>query len=230
MPRAIVLGVVGDSGAGKTTITRGLLRVLGERHVTHISADDYHRYDRASRRELGITPLHPDCNYMDIMGQDMAHLRRGNAILKPVYRHADGTFGPPMYVEPHAFTVVEGLLGYHTPQMREADDEAIKRARVYVDTRRGALKGDLPCGALRSLQRSAWFQESCRGGGTLDPGDLLPRAGAWGALRGARRGLLRSAPIRRGVREEVGPQAGATRAEGSARTLTKVRIGGGGRH
>jgi transposase len=31
---------------------------------------------------------------------------------------------------------------------------------------------------------------------------------------------------RSGVREEVGPQAGATRAQGSARTLTKVHIGG----
>ena len=40
MPRAIVVGVVGDSGAGKTTLTRGLVRVLGDTHVTHVSADD----------------------------------------------------------------------------------------------------------------------------------------------------------------------------------------------
>ena len=50
MARAIVVGVVGDSGAGKTTITRGLTLVLGDKHVTYISADDYHRYDRARRR------------------------------------------------------------------------------------------------------------------------------------------------------------------------------------
>lgn len=37
------------------------------------------------------------------------------------------------------------LVGGFTPKMREADDEAIRRARVYVDTRGGALKeaGDL---------------------------------------------------------------------------------------
>jgi len=37
------------------------------------------------------------------------------------------------------------LVGGFTPQMREADDAAIKRARVYVDTRAGALKeaGDI---------------------------------------------------------------------------------------
>lgn len=32
------------------------------------------------------------------------------------------------------------LVGGYTPEMREADDEAIRRARVYVDTRAGALK------------------------------------------------------------------------------------------
>jgi phosphoribulokinase len=122
MPRPIILGVVGDSAAGKTTMTRGLVRVLGEHAVTHVCTDDYHRYDRKQRAELGITPLHPDCNYLDVMAHDLRHLRNGEAILKPVYRHRDGTFAPPEYVEPHGFAIVEGLLGYHTLQMRECYD------------------------------------------------------------------------------------------------------------
>ena len=67
MPRPIILGVVGDSAAGKTTLTRGLVRVLGEDNVTHVCTDDYHRYDRRQRAERNITPLDPECNYMDIM-------------------------------------------------------------------------------------------------------------------------------------------------------------------
>jgi phosphoribulokinase len=122
MPRPIILGVVGDSAAGKTTLTRGLVRVLGEHAVTHACTDDYHRYDRKQRAELGITPLHPDCNYIDVMAQDLRHLRNGEAILKPVYRHRDGTFAPPVYVEPHGFAIVEGLLGYHTQEMRDCYD------------------------------------------------------------------------------------------------------------
>ena len=122
MPRPVILGVVGDSAAGKTTITRGLVRVLGEEHVAHICTDDYHRYDRKQRAELGITPLDPDCNYIDIIAQHLAHLRRGEPILKPVYRHHDGTFGPPVYVEPERFTVIEGLLGYYLPEMRDVYD------------------------------------------------------------------------------------------------------------
>lgn len=125
--RPIVLGVVGDSAAGKTTITRGLVRILGEGQVTAVATDDYHRYDRKQRAERGITPLHPDCNYMDIMAQHLAHLRCGEAILKPVYVHSDGTFGPPVYVDPNPFAVVEGLLGYHSEDMRDCYD-----VRVYL--------------------------------------------------------------------------------------------------
>jgi phosphoribulokinase len=122
MPRPIFLGVVGDSAAGKTTITRGLVRLLGEERVTHIAADDYHRYDRKQRAEHGITPLDPGCNYMDIMEQHLSEVRAGRSILKPVYRHKDGTFGPPVHVTPQQFTVVEGLLGYHTAALRDVYD------------------------------------------------------------------------------------------------------------
>ncbi len=122
MSRPVILGVVGDSGAGKTTITRGLVGILGEQQVTAVSTDDYHRYDRKQRAEHKITPLHPDCNYVDILSQHLGLLRNGDPILKPVYQHADGTFGPPVYVTPKPFTIVEGLLGYHTEEMRGCYD------------------------------------------------------------------------------------------------------------
>jgi phosphoribulokinase len=128
MPRPIMLGIVGDSGSGKTTVTRGLVRVLGEKHVTHLCADDYHRYDRRQRADRGITPLHPDCNYLDILGQHLGHLRANESILKPVYRHTDGTFGAPLYFAPARFVVTEGLLAFHNPRLCSMFD-----VRVYLD-------------------------------------------------------------------------------------------------
>jgi len=128
MPRPILLGIAGDSAAGKTTLTRGLVRVLGEAQVTHVSADHYHRYDRKQRAERRVTPLDPDCNYLDVLQHDLQHLRAGASILKPVYRHQDGTFGPPEYVSPATFAIVEGLLALHTPAMRDVYD-----VRVYID-------------------------------------------------------------------------------------------------
>jgi phosphoribulokinase len=128
MPRPIILGVVGDSASGKTTLTRGLVRLLGHEQVSHVCLDDYHRYDRSQRADMAITPLHPDCNYMDIMAQHLKLLRGGEAVMKPIYRHSDGSFGPPVYLEPGRFLIVEGLLGYHSEQLRGCFD-----IRVYLD-------------------------------------------------------------------------------------------------
>jgi len=127
MPRPVILGIVGDSAAGKTTISGALVEILGEEQVTHVATDDYHKYGREQRKEREITPLHPDCNYMDIIAQHLSLLRAGEPILKPVYKHEDGTFGPPEYVAPRPFAVVEGLLGYHTQGLRDAYD-----VRVYL--------------------------------------------------------------------------------------------------
>jgi len=125
--RPIILGVVGDSAGGKTTITKGLVAILGDDAVTHIGTDDYHKYDRAERAENGITPLNPDCNYIDIISQHVHHLRNGEPILKPVYQHHDGTFGRPQHVAPKRFVVIEGLLGYYTKELSSAYD-----VRVYL--------------------------------------------------------------------------------------------------
>jgi phosphoribulokinase len=127
LARPIVLGVVGDSGAGKTTLLRGLLRVL-DAEATLLNADDYHRYDRRQRAQRGVTPLHPECNHLDILTQHLLLLRGGEPVLKPVYDHRDGTLRPPVYVRPARFMFVEGLLSYHTETLRTAHD-----VRVFLD-------------------------------------------------------------------------------------------------
>jgi phosphoribulokinase len=127
MSRPIILGIVGDSAAGKTTLTKGIAQVLGPENVTVICTDDYHRYDRKQRAELGITALHPDCNYVDIMQQHLSLLRMGQSILKPIYNHKTGTFDAPEYIKPGKFVIVEGLLGYSTRAARDCYD-----VKVYL--------------------------------------------------------------------------------------------------
>lgn len=56
--RPIILGIVGDSAAGKTTLIRGIAQILGDENVTVIGTDDYHCYDRHQRSELDVTALH----------------------------------------------------------------------------------------------------------------------------------------------------------------------------
>ena len=126
--RPIILGIVGDSAAGKTTLTAGLVRVLGADRVTHVCTDDYHKYDRHERARVGITALHPDCNYVDVMELHLERLYYGEPILKPVYDHATGTLVRPEYVKPREFVIVEGLLGYSTSVLRQFFD-----VKVFLD-------------------------------------------------------------------------------------------------
>ena len=159
--RPIILGVVGDSAAGKTTLTNGIAMILGPDKVVTLCTDDYHRYGRAERRKLGVTALDPAANHMDILEQHIQLLREGKPILKPVYNHAKGRSEPAAYVEPREYVIVEGLLGYTTRALRtaydvkvylEPDEDLRVKWKVQRDT---ALRGYGEKEVLASLARRA---------------------------------------------------------------------------
>jgi phosphoribulokinase len=127
-PRPVMLAIAGDSASGKTTLTKGLVEAIGEDRCTSICVDDYHKFDRAERKELPFTPLHPDCNYIDIMEQHLQLLALGRPILKPVYDHATGTFTRPEYIQPKEFVIIEGLHPLSTKLTRACFD-----VRVFLD-------------------------------------------------------------------------------------------------
>ncbi|HEX9696167.1 MAG TPA: phosphoribulokinase [Actinomycetota bacterium] len=157
--RPIMLAVAGDSAAGKTTLAEGILAILGPDRVTTMCTDDYHRFDREQRAARGITPLHPQCNYIDILEQHMEQLAHGMPILKPVYGHGGGTIDPPEYIEPKEFVVVEGLLPLYTPRLRRCFDTTVyldppEEMRVRWKVARDCAKrGYRPEQVLAELQR-----------------------------------------------------------------------------
>jgi len=56
MPQTLLrLGVVGDSAAGKTTLTQGLAKLIGIAEATLVCTDDYHKFSRERRRTLNLT-------------------------------------------------------------------------------------------------------------------------------------------------------------------------------
>jgi phosphoribulokinase len=165
--RPIILGIVGDSAAGKTTLSRGIARILGTQQVSILCTDDYHCYNRQQRKERGITPLNPACNYLDIMAQHLQLLRAGDPILKPHYDHRLGNFGPPQYIVPRPFLIVEGLLGFYRQEMRNAysvrvylnpPEELRKRWKIRRDSReRGYTEQEVLCELARREPDSAAF-------------------------------------------------------------------------
>jgi len=126
--RPIILGIVGDSAAGKTTLTSGVAEILGKDRVVTICTDDYHAYSREQRAENGISALDPRGNYIDILEQHLRALHNNQPILKPVYNHDGGTLDAPEYVEPKPYIIAEGLLGYTTRAMRDCYD-----VKIYLE-------------------------------------------------------------------------------------------------
>ncbi len=127
-PLPVMVGIAGDSAAGKTTLTRGLVEALGADRVLPICVDDYHRYDRTERKGLPFTALHPDCNYVEVMEQHLQLLAMGHPVLKPVYNHANGSLERPVLIEPRELVVAEGLLPLFTKTAQSCFD-----VRVYLD-------------------------------------------------------------------------------------------------
>ncbi|WP_350336099.1 phosphoribulokinase [Coralliovum pocilloporae] len=149
----VILGIVGDSGVGKTTLARGIARILGPERVTIFSMDDYHRYTRAERYERQLSALEPDCNHLDILTQHLKLLRKGEAVLKPVYDHTNGELVRPELMQPADFIIAEGLLGYASRELRscydvkiflEPEEDLRLRWKIHRDTtQRGYSQSDV---------------------------------------------------------------------------------------
>jgi phosphoribulokinase len=128
-PRPILLAIIGDSAAGKSTLGDGIAALLGDRRVTIVTTDDYHKHNRKARHEMRLSALHPDCNDLDLLDKHLDSLANGIAVEKAPYNHATGDFDAPRRIEPAEFLIVEGLLGLHSPALRDRYDVS-----VYLDT------------------------------------------------------------------------------------------------
>jgi phosphoribulokinase len=141
--RPVLLALAGDSASGKSTLSRGIEYVLGVGRVGRVCTDDYHRYDRAERARLGVTPLSPAANRMDLMAEHLRQLATGSSVTKPVYDHHTGTFGEPESIDPGEIVIVEGLLPLTDRGSRDAIDVAVFLEPDEILRRRWKLERDV---------------------------------------------------------------------------------------
>jgi phosphoribulokinase len=143
MRTPVLLGLAGDSASGKSTFCRGIEYILGADRAVRVCTDDYHRHDRATRAKLGMTPLTPEANQLELMAEHLRALANGTSVTKPTYDHHTGTFGPQETVEPHEFVIVEGLLPLAVRRARDAIDLAVFLEPEEILRRRWKLERDV---------------------------------------------------------------------------------------
>lgn len=124
----VIIGVAGDSGCGKSTFLRRLTDLFGEEFMTVICLDDYHCLDRQQRKVAGVTALNPKANNFDLMAEQIAALKKGQAIDKPIYNHETGSIDPPERIVPSKVVVIEGLHPLYDERVRSLVDFS-----VYLD-------------------------------------------------------------------------------------------------
>ena len=127
----IIVGIGGGTGAGKTTLARGIAERVGAGRAVIIFQDSYYldRSDMPLSERRKVNFDHPDAFDMELLISQMEQLKSGQPIEQPVYDYRVHTRSPETRtIEPTDFVVLEGILVLHPPRLRRLMD-----LRVYVD-------------------------------------------------------------------------------------------------
>lgn len=126
--KPFVIGIAGDSGAGKDTFSDSIRDLFGTHSLVTMSGDDYHLWDRHKPMWQVITALNPKANDLDRFGSDLVALVDGKSIFTHHYDHQIGKMTMPFRKESNDFIVVSGLHALYLPILRDCYDLS-----VYLD-------------------------------------------------------------------------------------------------
>lgn len=116
--KPFVIGVAGDSGAGKDTFSNAINDLFGEHSVVTLSGDDYHLWDRQKPMWQVMTHLNPAANDLEAFGRDLMALTDGKNVQSRHYGHESGKMGKPISINSNDFVIASGLHALYLPVMR----------------------------------------------------------------------------------------------------------------
>jgi len=127
----IIVGIGGGTGAGKTTLARGIAERIGAARAVIIFQDSYYldRSDMPLSERKKANFDHPDAFDMELLISQMQQLKNGLPIDQPVYDYKTHTRSlETRTIEPSAVALLEGILVLHPPSLRRLMD-----LRIYVE-------------------------------------------------------------------------------------------------
>ena len=150
---AIIIGIAGGTGSGKTTLTRHLREHFGQ-DVTIVGHDSYYkRQEGKTYEERALQNYdHPSAFDTDLLIQHLHELKEGRSIQCPVYSYVDhNRTDQTVEISPTKVLIVEGILIFQDPVLREmfdikifvetdADERILRRALRDVEERGRTLR------------------------------------------------------------------------------------------
>ncbi len=140
-----LIGIAGPSGGGKTALADALRGALGEA-VPVVPLDAYYRDTGALPPEQRVARNfdHPDAIDDALLVDQLQVLAAGRPVDRPIYDFSTHRrLAETVHVVPASFVVVEGLLTFYWPRLRQllgtrifldAEDELCLARRIARDT------------------------------------------------------------------------------------------------
>ena len=126
--KPFVIGIAGDSGAGKDTYVEAIAGLFGSHSVVKLSGDDYHLWDRNKPMWQVMTHLNPMANDLERFSNDLVSLIDGKKVYLRHYDHQTGKMSRPVPTRTNDFILASGLHALYLPIIRECCN-----LKVYLD-------------------------------------------------------------------------------------------------
>ena len=129
--RPLIIGLVGGSGSGKTTVARAILGALGGVDAAFLDQDAYYKelHTLSLEERAQVNFDHPDALDNDLLVAHLQSLANGVAIDKPTYDFAHHTRAERTErIEPRDVILVDGILLFADARLRRLFD-----IKIFVD-------------------------------------------------------------------------------------------------
>jgi uridine kinase len=129
---ALIVGIAGGTGSGKTTVAERIASAFSEQEVVVILHDSYYRPrpDLTPEARDRLNFDHPDSLDNDLLITHLAALRDGQAVEVPIYDYVTHLRRPETRrVESAPVVLLEGILVFVDAELRRMLD-----VKLFVDT------------------------------------------------------------------------------------------------
>ena len=129
---AILIGIAGGTGSGKTSIAKAIASDFGKSEVALIEQDSYYKnLSNLTIEERSLVNFdHPDAIDFTLMRDHLQKLMEGNVVDIPIYDYTTHTREKKSRkVEKHHIIILEGILALFDQKIRNMMD-----IKIYVET------------------------------------------------------------------------------------------------